>query len=123
MFDARDVFVRAVELPLDVERELVRERDRTYELNGTDSRVLATVGAFRVVAESDLERAFDHPASARDSVKHLEAEGLFEPPPVRTGRTGRVSLDRGRILLEASRWERDERSRRPVQAFYAGLWP
>ena len=60
-YDPRDVFVRAVDLPLDVERELVRDRDRTYEINGTDSRVLATVGAFRVVAESDLERAFDDP--------------------------------------------------------------
>lgn len=120
-FNPRDVFVRAVDLPLDVERELVRERDRTYEMNGTDSRVLATVGAFRVVAESDLERAFDHPASARDSVKHLEAEGLLSRRP--SGPDERVAFlsSRGRDLLEASRWERDERSRRPVQAFYAGL--
>src|SRR5512139_1566407 len=76
VFDPRDVFVRAVDLPLDVERGLVRDRDRMYEFNGTDSRVVATVGAFRVVGESDIERAFNHPASARDSVKHLEAEGL-----------------------------------------------
>jgi hypothetical protein len=34
----------------------VRERERRYEINGTDSRVLATVGAFRVVAERNLER-------------------------------------------------------------------
>ncbi len=121
VFDPRDVFVRAVDLPLDVERELVRDRDRTYELNGTDSRVLATVGAFRVVAESDLERAFDNPASARDSVKHLEAEGLLSRS--RSGPDERVTFlsNRGRDLLEASRWERDDRSRRPDQAFYAGL--
>ena len=93
LFDPRDVFVRAVDLPLDLERELVRDRDRTYELNGTDSRVLATVGAFRVVAESDLERAFDNPASARDSVKHLRSRRPPEPQPVRAGRTCRVSLE------------------------------
>ncbi|RPJ83351.1 MAG: hypothetical protein EHM13_07675 [Acidobacteria bacterium] len=121
MFDPRDVFVRAVDLPLGIERELVRDRDRTYEINGTDSRVLATVGAFRVVAESDLERAFDNPASARDSVKHLEAEGLLSRS--RSGPEERVTFlsNRGRDLLEASRWERDDRSRRPDQAFFAGL--
>lgn len=61
VFDPRDVLVRAVDLPLDVEREFVRAG--TYEINGTDSRVLATVGAFRVIAESNLERAFDNPGS------------------------------------------------------------
>ena len=91
------------------------------QINGTDSRVLATVGAFRIVAESDLERTFDHPASARDSVRHLEAEGLLSRS--RSGPDGRViSLsNRGRDLLEASRWERDDRPRRPGQAFYAGI--
>ena len=29
----------------------MRERDRIYEINGAESRMLATVGAFRVVAE------------------------------------------------------------------------
>ena len=36
MLDPRDVFVSAVDLPLDVERELVRDRDRTYEINGSE---------------------------------------------------------------------------------------
>lgn len=121
VFDPRDVFVRAVDLPLGLERELVRDRDRTYQINGTDSRVLATVGAFRVVAESDIERTFDHRASARDSVKHLEGEGLLSRSP--SGPDERVMClsNRGRDLLEACRWERDDRSRRPGQAFYAGL--
>jgi hypothetical protein len=116
-YEPRDVFVRAVDLPLDVERELVQERERTYEMNGTDSRVLATVGAFRVVAEGDLERAFDNPASARDSVKYLEGEGLLSRS--RSGPDERVTFlsSRGRDLLEATRWERDDRSRRPDQAF------
>jgi len=39
--------VRAVDLPLDAERELVRDHERTYAFNGTDSRVLTTVGVSR----------------------------------------------------------------------------
>jgi hypothetical protein len=120
-YDARDVFVRSVDLPLDLERELVRDRERTYEINGMDSRVLATAGAFRVVAERDLERTFDSPPSTRESVKHLEAEGLLVRN--RSGPDDRVAFlsTRGRDLLEASRWERDDRSRRPGQAFYAHI--
>ena len=53
-YDPRDVFVCDVDLPLEPERELVGDPDRTYALNGTDSRVVVTVGAFRVVSESDL---------------------------------------------------------------------
>ena len=46
---------KGLDLPRGLEREIVLdERDRTYELNGEDSRTLATVGAFRVVSESDL---------------------------------------------------------------------
>src|SRR5206468_1829138 len=49
--DPRDPFVAALDLPRGLEREIVLDdRDRTYELNGEDSRTLATVGAFRVVA-------------------------------------------------------------------------
>ena len=120
-YDASDVFVRAVDLPLDVERELVRDRDRTYEINGSDSRVLATVGAFRVVAESDLERAFHNSASTRESLKYLEAEGLLGRG--RAGVNERIAFlsNGGRDLLEASRWERDDRCSRPGQAFYAGI--
>ena len=54
--DPRDPFVRSVDLPRGLERELVQDtRERLYELNGDDSRMLATIGAFRVVAEGDLE--------------------------------------------------------------------
>ena len=35
-------------------RHLRPERDHRYELDGDDSRSLATIGAFRVVAERDL---------------------------------------------------------------------
>src|SRR5947207_13864930 len=52
--DPRDVFRDGLELPRGVEREIVLDGDHRYELNGDDSRTLATVGAFRVVAERDL---------------------------------------------------------------------
>jgi hypothetical protein len=119
--DPRDVFVREVDLPRTPEREFVRDRDRTYELNGTDSRVLAAVGAFRVVPERDLERSFESRADVRDSVKHLQAQALLSLRP--SGPDDRVAClsNRGRDLLDASRWKRDDRSIRPVQTFYAGL--
>ena len=50
----RDVFTRDLDLPRGRDREHVRNRDRVYEINGSESRALATIGAFRVVAESDL---------------------------------------------------------------------
>ena len=52
--DPRDVFTKELDLPRGPERELVRERERVYEINGAESRMLATIGAFRVVSESDL---------------------------------------------------------------------
>ena len=51
--EPRDVFTRDLDLPRGRERRPVRERDRVYDIDGTESRMLATVGAFRVVAESD----------------------------------------------------------------------
>ena len=50
----RDVFTRDLDLPRGSERRPVRERDRVYEINGAEGRMLATIGAFRVVSESDL---------------------------------------------------------------------
>jgi hypothetical protein len=52
--DPRDVFARDLDLPRGRERRPVRECDRVYEINGPESRMLATVGAFRVVSESEL---------------------------------------------------------------------
>jgi hypothetical protein len=52
--DPRDVFTKDLDLPKGRERQPVRERDRVYEINGSEGRMLATVGAFRVVAENDL---------------------------------------------------------------------
>ena len=52
--EPRDVFVDRVNLPRGPEREHVRFRDRDYTLRGSESRTLASVGAFRVVPAHDL---------------------------------------------------------------------
>ena len=69
--DPRDAFVEGLDLPRGLEREIVLdERERPYELNGEDSRTLATIGAFRVVSESDL-------GDSRDDHRHLRDQGLM----------------------------------------------
>jgi hypothetical protein len=44
--DPRDVFLDGLELPRGLEREVVLDRDHRYEINGDESRTLATTGAF-----------------------------------------------------------------------------
>jgi hypothetical protein len=44
---SRDVFTRDVDLPRGSERRPVRERERVYEINGAEVRMLATIGALR----------------------------------------------------------------------------
>src|SRR5207244_6317242 len=55
--DPRDVFMRDLDLPRGPERELVHDRDRDYTLNGSESRTLSTVGAFRVVSGARSARS------------------------------------------------------------------
>jgi hypothetical protein len=118
--DPRDVFVEGLDLPRGLEREIVLdERDRTYELNDEDCRTMATVGAFRVVSESDLrdprEGAFD---PRDDNHRHLRDQGLMQSVSL-DGRERVVTLtDRGRSLLECHRRDRDDERR---QEFHAGV--
>lgn len=56
--DPRDAAVRHADLPSGPRREPFRVRGRGYNLNGDQGRVLATVGAFRVVSSHDLETSF-----------------------------------------------------------------
>jgi len=75
--DPRDVLVEGLELPRGLEREIVLDGHDRYELNGDDSRSLATVGAFRVVSERDLRDPRDETFDSRDrSLGHLRDEGL-----------------------------------------------
>jgi DNA-binding MarR family transcriptional regulator len=115
--DPRDVFMRDLDLPDGRERELVYDRDRDYTLNGSDTRALSTIGAFRVVPERDLNDPRDVTFDARDDLRHLEKQGLIERVPL-DGRDRAVVLtERGRSLLEGHRRDRDDDC---GQAFHAG---
>jgi hypothetical protein len=116
--ESRDAFTKDLDLPRGRERRPVRERDRVYEIDGTESRMLATVGAFRVVAEGDLH---DGRHDARKAQRHLEQEGLLRSSPLSSDDRAVVLTDRGRDLLEANRYERAGRSHEPRQTFWAGL--
>jgi DNA-binding PadR family transcriptional regulator len=117
--DPSDVFTRHVDLPRGPERERVRDRDRVYTLRGSESRTLATVGAFRVVSSSDLR---DHDGSRAHlrsgDLRHLREQGLIETAREPGYRDHAVALTRaGQSLLERQRDSRPERH----QAFHAGL--
>ena len=116
--DPHDVFTKDLHVPRTRERRPVRERDRVYEINGTESRMLATVGAFRVISESDLH---DGREDTRKDQRHLEREGLIRNSPLSSDDRAVVLTDRGRDLLEANRHERQQRTWEPRQTFYAGL--
>ena len=114
-----DTFTRHVHLPRGSEREIVRDRDREYTLRGSESRTLATVGAFRVVSSRDLRDHNDRPADPRSGdLRHLREEGLIETVRVPGYRDHAVVLTKdGRALLERHR----DRDHEPHQTFYAGL--
>ncbi len=115
-----DVFTRNLDLPSGRDREEARNRERVYEINGAEGRMLAIIGAFRVVAESDLHDLRDG-SSGRRSVRHLEREGLIHTSPLRTDDRAVTLTDRGLALLEANRYERHDRAPEPRQTFHAGI--
>ena len=59
--------------------------------------------------------------SSRRSLKHLENEGLIRTSPLSSDDRAVTLTDRGRDLLEANRYERDDRIHEPRQTFYAGV--
>jgi hypothetical protein len=117
--DAREIFARAVNLPRGVDRELVRDRDREYTLRGSESRTLATVGAFRVASSRDLRDGRDRPLDPRSGdLRHLREQGLVETVRVAGSREFAVGLTKaGKSLLERHR-DRDQSGR---QTFWQGV--
>ena len=110
--DPRDVLGRDLDLPRGHDRELVHGRHRDYSLNGSESRTLATVGAFRVVSVRDLRG----PRSSAGDLRHLEDQGLIQRVPVNE-RERAVTLTRdGRGVLERHRGTHSDHR----QTFYAG---
>lgn len=117
--DLRDVFTRHLNLPRGLDRELVRDRGREYKLRGSESRTLATVGAFRVVSSRDLRDHNDRPADPRSGdLRHLRDQGLVETVRVPGSREHAVALTReGRSLLE----RHGDRDRSGRQTFWHGV--
>jgi hypothetical protein len=112
-------FSRHLYLPRGLERELVRDRDHEYTLRGSETRTLATVGAFRVVSSRDLRNHDGGPADPRSGdLRHLREQGLIETARVPGYRDQAVTLTRaGRSLLESHQ----DRDHEHHQTFYAGL--
>src|SRR5918994_917025 len=118
-FDSRELFTRDLDPPRGLEREIVRDRDREYTLRGSETRTLATVGAFRVVSSRDLSDQHDRPLDPRSGdLRHLREQGLVETARVPGSREHAVALTKdGRSLLEHHR-DRDQGHR---QTFWDGL--
>jgi hypothetical protein len=120
--DPRDVFTRDLDVPRGSSRERVRANDREYRLSGDDVRVLATVGAFRVVPASDLREPSPRtPTRPARDLERLRDLGLVRTTPYVVGRsrTTMVTLtSEGRSLLEQSR---RPGASGPRQPFYVGI--
>jgi hypothetical protein len=114
--DLQDVATRGLDLPRGQDRELVRVRERTYELNGAESRSLATIGAFRVVRTEDLRDPSD---PSEGGLKHLRDQGLVRSVSLGGRTRDVVVLTRaGCDVLEA---RRREDAPEPRQVFYEDL--
>ena len=111
--DDRDLFAQH----LDLRDEGVRLQVGDYRVRASEVRILATVGAFRIVPRDELERSS---ASPRE-VERLRQAGLLSTTPYMVGRrrTTIVTLTReGLGVLERYRRDCPDEER---QAFYAGL--
>ena len=102
--DPTEVFVRDLELPDGARRERVGK----YALRGSEVRILAATGSFRVIPQGDLERAGLAPRRTAKDVAHLRREDLLISTPYVVGRERCALLtltEAGRALLENSRRE------------------
>lgn len=113
----RDALTRGLDLPKGPGRERVHVRGAVYDLRGSETRILATAGTFRVVPADELRDVSGRPLSAKSSdIRHLKDLGLVRLTP-HPGRpeTRLISLtDRGREVLTANR-----SADRSTPAFYA----
>src|SRR5688572_6120143 len=105
--DPRDVFTQGLTLPRGLERERVHTHGHDYQLRGSESRALATIGAFRVVPADDLRDDLGRAGDVRHGdLERLRDAGLIQAvaPFDRGDRTVLVSLtERGRDVLESHR--------------------
>src|SRR5438105_7367233 len=116
--DPRDPFVEGLELPSGLEREIVVDGDHRYELNGDESRSLATIGAFRIVSERDLRDPRDESDAREPDLRHLRDEGLVRFVSLDERERAVTLTDRGQHVLDSHRRDREDDRE---QSFYAGV--
>lgn len=116
----RGIPMDRLSLPRGSDRQAVRVRDRDYRLRESESRTLATIGAFRVVRADDVQPVHSSRDAWTGDLRALADQHLVEFRTVEVNREpiAVVVLTRhGKELLDAHRTAVDERP----QAFYAGL--
>lgn len=107
-------------LPRGPQRQSVRVRDRLYALRESESRILATVGTFRVVRADDLQAVHSSRDAWRGDLRSLAEQGLLQLRTVEINRepVAVAALTRsGKDVLESHRRTSEGRP----QEFHAGL--
>jgi hypothetical protein len=102
-------------------RQPVVHRGTTYQLRDSDVRMLATVGAFRVVCAEDVHTMRSPSDTWGGDLRNLREQALVEVKTVTINRsaTAIVVLTRdGKSLLDA---HQERSAGRSPQAFHAGL--
>ena len=101
-----DLPVNGLTLPRGDEREAVGLPDRQYTLNGSDTRALATVGAFRVLLSEDFTERGQRQHTSNSAWRHLSEQGLVtrETLADRDGARHVMALtSEGKALLDTHR--------------------
>lgn len=107
-------------LPRGPQRQPVRGRDRVYALRESESRILATVGSFRVVRADDLQTVQSSRDAWSGDLRSLAEQGLVQLRTVEINREPiavAVLTRSGKDVLES---HRPADHGRP-QEFHAGL--
>lgn len=107
-------------LPRGAAREALQVRGHVYRLRASESRMLATVGTFRVVRADDLQPIRSSRDAWTGDLRSLAEQGLVQLKTVDVNRApvAVVVLTRaGKDVLEAHRPPSDQRA----QAYHAGL--
>jgi hypothetical protein len=117
--EPREVFADHVRLPRGREREHVLVRDRVHMLRGSESRTLASVGAFRVIRTEDLRDTHGKPLDPRHGeLWRLREAGLVQTVRLDRDTTAVILTREGRELLEGHRRDQDAPDR---QTFHDGI--
>lgn len=116
-----DVRGHGLSLPSGLDREEVREGDRTYRLRGSEVDLLEGAGRFRSVFVEDLRVATGDSARCDADLRSLERRGLIESKTIMRLRYSETAdvitvTPAGRALLEHHRGSGDDEQR------YYGGW-